>query len=48
MRLPRDLSGDELIRLLEKFGYFPVRQKGKCVISYPLKVTRKKENTDNR
>jgi len=31
MRLPRDLSGDELIRLLEKFGYFPVRQTGSHV-----------------
>ena len=28
MRLPRDLSGDELIRMLGKFGYFPVRQTG--------------------
>jgi len=33
---------------------FPKKQpsarcaQGKCVISYPLKVTRKKENTDNR
>ncbi len=34
MRLPRDISGDELIRLLGKFGYFPVRQSGSHVRGY--------------
>ncbi len=28
MRLPRDLSGHELIRLLERFGYERTRQVG--------------------
>jgi len=28
MRLPRDLSGDELARLLRKYGYEITRQKG--------------------
>jgi len=31
MRLPRDLSGDELIRILQRFGYRPVRQTGSHV-----------------
>lgn len=31
MRLPRDISGDELIRLLERFGYAAVRQTGSHV-----------------
>lgn len=31
MRLPRDLSGDELIRQLRKFGYEPTRQTGSHV-----------------
>lgn len=28
MKLPRDLSGDELARLLRKLGYEPTRQSG--------------------
>ncbi|WP_141610019.1 type II toxin-antitoxin system HicA family toxin [Litorilinea aerophila] len=28
MRLPRDLSGDELVLRLEKFGYHITRQRG--------------------
>ena len=28
MKLPRDISGDELVRLLAKFGYQTVRQTG--------------------
>ncbi len=28
MRLPRDLDGEELAKLLEKFGYRLVRQTG--------------------
>ena len=28
MKIPRDLSGDELIRKLQKIGYVIVRQKG--------------------
>ena len=28
MRLPRDLSGHELIRLLRRYGYAPTRQVG--------------------
>ncbi len=31
MKLPRDLSGDELIRILQRFGYRPVRQTGSHV-----------------
>ncbi len=31
MRLPRDWSGDELIRRLETLGYFPTRQSGSHV-----------------
>lgn len=31
MRLPRDISGDELIGLLGHFGYYPVRQTGSHV-----------------
>lgn len=31
MKLPRDLSGDELIRILQQFGYQPVRQTGSHV-----------------
>jgi predicted RNA binding protein YcfA (HicA-like mRNA interferase family) len=31
MRLPRDLSGDELIRRLGRLGYTPVRQRGSHV-----------------
>jgi len=31
MRLPRDLSGDELIRRLRELGYTPVRQSGSHV-----------------
>ena len=31
MRLPRDLSGDELIRILAHFGYQQVRQTGSHV-----------------
>jgi predicted RNA binding protein YcfA (HicA-like mRNA interferase family) len=31
MRLPRDLSGDELIRRLAKLGYTPMRQSGSHV-----------------
>jgi predicted RNA binding protein YcfA (HicA-like mRNA interferase family) len=27
-RLPRNVSGDELVRLLEEFGYVVTRQKG--------------------
>jgi len=28
LRLPRDISGDRLIRLLERYGYEVVRQRG--------------------
>jgi predicted RNA binding protein YcfA (HicA-like mRNA interferase family) len=28
MRLPRDLSGDDLIKALDQFGYAPTRQRG--------------------
>lgn len=28
MKLPRDVSGDELARLLKVYGYFPTRQSG--------------------
>ncbi len=28
MRLPRDLSGKELVRLLRRYGYAPSRQSG--------------------
>ena len=31
MRLPRDLSGHELIRLLRRYGYEPTRQVGSHV-----------------
>ncbi len=31
MKLPRDLSGEELVRLLEKFGYQVTRQTGSHV-----------------
>jgi predicted RNA binding protein YcfA (HicA-like mRNA interferase family) len=31
MRLPRDISGQELIRLLARFGYVPTRQSGSHV-----------------
>lgn len=31
MRLPRDWSGDDLIRRLEKVGYKPTRQSGSHV-----------------
>jgi predicted RNA binding protein YcfA (HicA-like mRNA interferase family) len=31
MRLPRDLSGDELIKRLQRFGYEPTRQSGSHV-----------------
>lgn len=31
MRLPRDLSGDELIKQLQKFGYEQTRQTGSHV-----------------
>ena len=31
MRLPRDLSGDDLIRALARLGYQPTRQKGSHV-----------------
>lgn len=31
MRLPRDLSGDELIKISHRFGYQPVRQTGSHV-----------------
>ncbi len=28
MKIPRDLSGDQLVKLLEKLGYEPVRRSG--------------------
>ncbi len=28
MKLPRGVSGDRLVRALEKLGYSPIRQKG--------------------
>ena len=28
MKLPRDVSGEDLVRLLRKFGYQPIRQTG--------------------
>ncbi len=28
MKLPRNLSGQQLVKILEKHGYEPVRQKG--------------------
>ncbi len=31
MRLPRDLSGDDLIKALARFGYSPTRQRGSHV-----------------
>lgn len=31
MRLPRDVSGDELIQILQRLGYEPVRQTGRHV-----------------
>jgi predicted RNA binding protein YcfA (HicA-like mRNA interferase family) len=31
MRLPRDISGDELIQILKRGGYEPVRQTGSHV-----------------
>ncbi|WP_456421579.1 type II toxin-antitoxin system HicA family toxin [Thermococcus sp.] len=31
-KLPRDVSGQELIKALRKLGYYPVRQKGSHVI----------------
>lgn len=31
MRLPRDLSGDDLIKLLARLGYKPTRQRGSHV-----------------
>ena len=31
MKLPRDISGDELIRILQRLGYQPVRQTGSHV-----------------
>jgi predicted RNA binding protein YcfA (HicA-like mRNA interferase family) len=31
MRLPRDLTGDELIRRLQRLGYTPTRQSGSHV-----------------
>ncbi|MEO2151654.1 MAG: type II toxin-antitoxin system HicA family toxin [Thermococcus sp.] len=32
MRLPRDVSGLELIKALQKLNYKPVRQKGRHVV----------------
>jgi len=31
-KLPRDVSGQEVIKALRKLGYYPVRQKGSHVI----------------
>jgi predicted RNA binding protein YcfA (HicA-like mRNA interferase family) len=31
MKLPRDISGDELIQILQKIGYEPARQTGSHV-----------------
>jgi len=31
MKLPRDISGDELIQILQRIGYEPVRQTGSHV-----------------
>lgn len=31
MKLPRDISGDELILILQRFGYQPIRQTGSHV-----------------
>lgn len=31
MRLPRDLSGDDLIKALARLGYLPTRQRGSHV-----------------
>ncbi len=31
MRLPRDVSGQQLVRALSRFGYEPVRQRGSHV-----------------
>jgi predicted RNA binding protein YcfA (HicA-like mRNA interferase family) len=31
MKLPRDLSGDELAKALGRFGYVPTRQRGSHV-----------------
>ncbi len=35
MRLPRDLTGRDLIRLLEKLGYRPTRQAGSLPSAVP-------------
>jgi predicted RNA binding protein YcfA (HicA-like mRNA interferase family) len=28
MKIPRDLSGDDLVKLLKRYGYLPTRQSG--------------------
>ena len=42
MRLPRDLSGDELIKLLAKVGYKPTRSSGSHV-----RLTRTSEDAEH-
>lgn len=42
MRLPRDWSGDELIRRLREFGYEPTRQTGSHV-----RLTRRDERGEH-
>jgi len=32
MKLPRDVSGEEVIKTLRKLGYVPARQKGSHVV----------------
>jgi len=42
MRLPRDVSGDDLIKLLGKIGYRPTRSTGSHV-----RLTRTSEETEH-
>lgn len=42
MRLPRDWSGDELIRRLRQFGYEPTRQTGSH-----MRLTRRDEHGEH-
>jgi len=50
MKLPRDISGDELVRLLAKYGYQTVRQTGSHIrlvssfqgTQHPLTIPRHK------
>ena len=42
MKIPRDVSGEDLVRLLRKFGYQPIRQTGSH-----LRLTSKFKSTEH-